>query len=235
MSKKNIITLTNIDIDSIHNKYNLQVTTLSNTVTETKTRIDDIFKSSTSQTNSFLNETIANKIYDINNNIGRYCFWDRHPFTTYPIFCPIMYIPERVNKTYFSHISKHDYNIKEDVVMKSFENLNDNRFTQLRKANYVTDGCFCSFNCVQAYINDNKHNDMYDYSSLLLIKLYNILYPTQPIKSILPAPSWRTLLPYMGTIDITKFRESFNVIEYKYKGINFSPISHSFEEHLRIC
>ena len=37
---------------------------------------------------------------------------------------------------------------------------------------YETDGCFCSFNCCLAFINDNVHNAMYSSSKHLLMKMY---------------------------------------------------------------
>ena len=40
---------------------------------------------------------------------------------------------------------------------------------------YETDGIFCSFNCCQSYINDNKHIRLYDNSHMLLLKMYNDL------------------------------------------------------------
>lgn len=239
MSKSKIV-LKNIDLEKIHTKYNINFEHLDNAMGNTKTditRIEDIFKSSNNQTMSFLNETYAKKIYDIstvNPNAKYHCFWDHHPFSTYPIYCPIMYNSEKLEKVYTSNINKNTYNIKEDVIQGSISSIDDIRIKKIRNAYYITDGYFCSFNCAQAFIDDNKHNDLYDYSSLLLVKLYNYIYPDKPVKNILSAPHWRCLDVYTGKLDIAKFRESFNIIEYKYKGLNFNHVNHLFEEKLRI-
>ena len=149
------------------------------------------------------------------------CFWCRHPFKTLPIGCPVDFIPTSARKKYVSCINNEEYTILENIIdsQKTTDNLvsiNDRNY-------YITDGIFCSFNCCQAYINDNPKT-MYKNSSSLLLKIYmyylDILEEKYEIDSIVitPAPSWRTLICYGGFLSIEEFRSSFNKIIYTLNG-----------------
>ena len=101
---------------------------------------------------------------------------------------------------------------------------------------YETDGVFCSFNCCLAFVLDNKHNRLYDNSERLLIKIHNKLMNS--VNSIInPSPHWKLLKEYGGHLDIDKFRNNFNKIEYIYQGVNkseicFSPLITLYEEKI---
>ena len=102
---------------------------------------------------------------------------------------------------------------------------------------YETDGVFCSFNCCQSWINDNKHNRMYDSSTMLLLKLYNTIMGTRMIV-ISPAPHWRVLETYGGHLNIIKFREGYNKMDYECHGNTkplpiFLPLGTLFEEKIK--
>ena len=162
------------------------------------------------------------------------CFWCRHSFEYKPIGCPIRFVPSQAVKQYYSHISKSDYTIKEHT--NSEETIKN---VTINKANYYeTDGVFCSFNCCKAYIDDNKHKRIYDDSTMLLLKIYNDLMESK-CSIITPAPHWKMLEVYGGVLDITKFRQSFNKIEYNYHGtvkqqnVSFKSIGHIYEEVLQ--
>lgn len=185
------------------------------------------------------------------------CFWCRHSFDTKPIGCPIKYIPNQIEKKYYSHISRDTYTIKENITNKKAEYISEKISTAeipvntdknivtdnntqilLKKGGYYeTDGIFCSFNCCQAWIDDNKHCRLYDLSCFLLKKLYNEIMNVK--SSIIdPAPSWRLLENYGGHLTILKFREGFNKIEYKYHGNtneigHFLPISFLYGENIK--
>ena len=170
------------------------------------------------------------------------CFWCRHPFKTLPIGCPVDFIPTSARKKYVSCINNEEYTILENIIdsQKTTDNLvsiNDRNY-------YITDGIFCSFNCCQAYINDNPKT-MYKNSSSLLLKIYmyylDILEEKYEIDSIVitPAPSWRTLICYGGFLSIEEFRSSFNKIIYTLNGktnayeyIKNIPIQFRFDENL---
>lgn len=178
------------------------------------------------------NEEITNKKYS--------CFWCRHiiPSNLSPIGCPIKFIPNKAIKSYYSEISKDTYTIKENITTskkEKMENSDDSRISICEKNYYLTDGIFCSFNCCISYIFDNTNNSMYNMSKMLLLKIYNDIYPDNN-SSIEYAPHWRKLIIYGGDLTIEQFRESFNKIEYKNHGIiqpNFKSLGVLFEEKLK--
>lgn len=150
-----------------------------------------------------------------------HCYWDRNPFTTSPIGCPVKYIPSQVTKTYYSEISKDKYIIKENITKnkrENIENIQDERLFVKKNEYYETDGCFCSFNCCMSYINENNYNILYNKSEILIIKMYNDIFNTN-INVIEPAPHWRLLKEYGGRLSINTFRNNFNKIEYECHGI----------------
>ena len=103
---------------------------------------------------------------------------------------------------------------------------------------YITDGIYCSFNCCKEFINDNKHNNLYEQSNNLLIKLYKDMN-NQSVKNIKinPSPHWRLLKEYGGHLIIEEFRENFNKCTYDFHGnlnsqILFKHIGYLYEEKL---
>jgi hypothetical protein len=99
--------------------------------------------------------------------------------------------------------------------------------TIIPKNYYLTDGVFCSFNCTAAYINDNKHNRLYNESHILLNRIYNKITSGTAagelrrgieLKAVFPAPHWRTLKEYGGHLTIKQFRDSFGKLEYEMHG-----------------
>ena len=175
-------------------------------------------------------------------NILRYhCFWDKHPFDTCPIGCPVNYIPSQAVKTYHSHISKDDYTIKQDVTKELRKNLNnlDNEEIEVKLGEYYeTDGVFCSFNCCQSWISAHTHERMYDQSAMLLMKMYNSMVGGDKTICISPAPHWRALEPYGGHMNIMRFRDGFNKVDYEYHGTTkplprFAPMATLYEEKIK--
>lgn len=199
----------------------------------------------------------------MNVNLLRYnCYWCRHPFDTRPIGCPIRYVSSQITVTYISQISKDTYTIREQLTKKEREDVisatskggelassdgdrtsassssgnGGDQVVVSEKEYYETDGVFCSFNCCKAFINDNKHNRMYDNSESLLTKMYNEFMGTKACV-IIPAPSWRLLEQYGGNRNIIKFRNGFNKIEYEEHGNTkrvpkFVPLGILFEEKI---
>lgn len=160
------------------------------------------------------------------------CFWDRHTFTTQPLACPIKYVPNVVSRTYFSEITKDKFTVKESI----FPDQEIDKSIEVRKETndyYETDGIFCSWNCMWAFILDNKKNPMYADSEYLFTRF---MFDVMKISRVIPAPHWRLLEEYGGTLTIEKFRESFTNVEYENKGMYkpFRSIGFAFEEKLKL-
>lgn len=234
-SPKYIFTLENLNLSIIHLKYNIDVGEIYSMVVDNPldtTKLTELYKTNknTHDIISFLDEAKRPRSCQVSMidftskkevNLLRYhCFWCKSPFDTRPIGCPTKYVPNQIIKTYHSYISKDTYTIKENVTVDKMNNLDNEQFIPTQKGEYYeTDGVFCSFNCCQSYINDNKHNRLYDNSHMLLTKLYNDIMDTKTVV-ISPAPNWRTLEHYGGHLNILQFRDSFNKVDYEYHGYN---------------
>lgn len=253
MSKnKYLFTLKDINIDHIHLKYGIELENIDKIEDDHNitTKLSDLnnYKKNTPEIISFLDETKKPRSCNVSMidftsnkevNLLRYnCFWCKNPVDTKPIGCPIKYVSNQIYRKYYSYISKDTYTIKENVTVDRMKTLDNDIFTQIQSGEYYeTDGIFCSFNCCQSYIDDNKHIRLYDNSHMLLLKIYNDLMGTKNIV-ITPAPHWRTLEQYGGTLNIIQFRESFNKVEYEYYGNtknvpNFLPIGTLYEGKIK--
>lgn len=249
-SVKYIFTLPGINTTVVNEKYGINM--ISNiveneTAPNNTTKITELHtESPRDELISFLDESKRNhtckiSMIDFNTNKSpetlRYdCFWCKHPFKTQGIGCPTKYVSSQAVKTYHSDISKDVYTIKENITPLRRKSLGDQRIAVKIAEYYETDGVFCSFNCCQAWIDDNKHNKMYNQSSYLLMKIYKSITHAE-IKSIISAPHWRLLENYGGNLTINNFRENFNKIDYEYQGISklpkFFPLSTLFEEKIK--
>lgn len=141
------------------------------------------------------------------------CWHDRHPFSTSPIGCPVRYVEKMVDKhTPTSavaimptpHSGSNDTPVS-DSVKKTLPKISTNNY-------YLTMGVFCSFPCVLAFINANRHNPLYKDSKVLLHSLYYKLYGSE--LKISPANDWQCLKNYGGHLSIEEFRRSFCTCNY---------------------
>lgn len=101
---------------------------------------------------------------------------------------------------------------------------------------YSTDGVFCSFNCVKAYINDKERLDvMYKDSHVLLGHMVcDINGPILPV-SVEPAPDKRLLTDYGGYMTEEQYRQCFGRMLYTEKGvIKMYPTTSIFQEEEKI-
>lgn len=229
---KYLFTLKNIDVDEIDARYG--IVSLSSLVDQkppvNTTKIVDLVGDSNNKTISFLDNTKKARKCKVSiidfasrletSSLNYNCYWDRHPLPkdTVPLGCPIRYVSRKVTKTYKSAISKDMYTINEDISKKKAEKLeNVEGFKVEKYPYYETDGVFCSFDCMCAFLNDNKHNPLYQDSCMLMSKMYNELFDAKPEK-INSAGHWRTLVVYGGWLSIEKFRESFGKVDYKSHG-----------------
>lgn len=237
-AKQYLFTLAGVDTDKVHKKYGIEL--LSNIAEDpgsdppdNTTRLCELsVEKGTPELVSFLDE--AKKMHSctvsmIDMTTGThtgmlryYCFWDKHPFKSRGIGCPIRYVPSQITKKYHSEISNNTYTIKENITRGRRKTLKGKNTPVDLGEHYDTDGIFCSFDCCEAYIEDNKRKPLYRNSKRLLARMYNDLRGTTSV--VIPkARHWRRLKVFGGDLDITQFREGFNKIESKEHGVYRNP------------
>lgn len=256
-SKKYLFTLRNINPENIENRFGITLTSNINMIIDESpnntTKISDLSTNKTTpEVISFIDEAKkhhkcnismidfkSQKQISSDNECQYQCFWCRHniPSTVIAIGCPIKYVPSKAIKTYYSEISKDTYTIKEDINQKRQNKIKelDDRLVIENRGYYITDGIFCSFNCCMAYITENSFNSIYNMSEMLLLKMYNNIYPDK-IPSIDEAPHWRLLKQSGGHLSIEQFRDSFSKITYQSHGtvnIECKSLGNIYEEKLR--
>lgn len=169
---------------------------------------------------------------DFTNGKKYSCYWCRHTATYPPLACPIKYVPNVISRTYFSEITKDRFSVKESVY--SGQSIDPDIDVKLEKNDYCeSDGIFCNDgSCLYAFILENKKNPLYVDSEYLFLRFMREIGATK----INPAPHWRMLEEYGGTLSIEKFRENCRKIEYEPKGIcrPFKSIGHAFEEKIKL-
>jgi len=101
---------------------------------------------------------------------------------------------------------------------------------------YSTDGVFCSFNCVKAYINDKERlNVMYKRSHVLLGHMICDMNGHVSPVTIDPAPDKCLLIEYGGYMTEEQYRHCFDRMLYTEKGIiKMYPTTSIFEEEGRL-
>ena len=168
------------------------------------------------------------------------CFWCHHPVGNpnhLGIGCPVNYVSDVISKTYYSEISKDNFSIRENIPrskLEQFKNCIDKRIIIDQKGYYETYGYFCSFNCCMAFVIDNRSNPVFRNSKFLLLSVYSKF--TGLNKEIEPAPDWRTLRDYGGTLTIEEFRSAFNNMRFKDMGtyVRQFPIGTLFTKTIRV-
>ena len=229
--------LKNIDLIKINARYGLSV---SNNIpndshihpsnTTDLNQLEGVGSKNSPPTIKFMDETkrvLTCTLSSIDFDKGdRFCGWCKHCFDSTPLGCPIEILPDIEETTYLSTISKNTYTIRAKEIKSDIV--------------YLTDGMFCSINCVHAWIDNNSMNEMYSDSMDLLVKMWNNLKPFSGKGHVIPcaAPDWRILTRFGGYISIRSFREDFEKIAYEHRGTNrqnvlFCPISRCFEEKLK--
>jgi len=230
---------TNINID-----FNLEEENVNKNVTS----LNDLEENVNNKNLSFIDESKQLKKCNIimidftsNKNINELkykCYWCKNSFDSEPIGCPIKYNSKKAIKKYFSKITKEVYTIKEEITIKKSLNLPLNQDTNININDYCyydSDGIFCSFNCCKSWILDNKHLRIYDFSLMLLNKIFNSVMNTKNM-DIVEAPHWRLLKDFGGDLDINDFRNNFHKLQYKFHGTSkqiFNPIRYIYEKNIK--
>lgn len=233
-------TLNGLNFGAINVTYGFPPDLKEEFIPENTTKIDTIKQEEI----FFLDETKRTRkcsisIIDFDNTERKNlcCYWDRNPIPSdvVPIGCPIRFLPNRTSKSYHSEITKEHYTISENVTnlrMVELKNrTKDTRFTLEPKSIYETDGVFCSFNCCMAYILEFRTNPLYNFSKMFLLKVYSEL---EGETDIIPAPHWRTLKEYGGTLSIDDFRKTFNSVSITdYGTITFSSLGRVYSHQIK--
>lgn len=262
MSKKNrTFILRDINVDEVDKKYDIKLisnlSTIEDFIPQNSTKLSELTEKNSSDIVSFLDESkrlhkcfVIMIDYKTNSELSSLksicCFWCRHLIETKPLGCPIKYSSIKLEKTYDSEISKETYTMKENITKNKCKIITENYTSLKAKINinsnsfYLTYGVFCSFNCIMAHILDNKHNKLFDLSTILLIKMYKEIMNIKntELTNIKPAPHWSLLVEYGGNLTIKEFRQSFNKIEYEQHGYiqnlpEFLSIGNLYEQKIK--
>lgn len=264
MTRKHYFVLRNIEPIEIDAKYSFYVSSIMEEANErpvfqgskpSRTKIAELTpKQKETNTFSYLDESKKehecvltmvsneNQCY-LPDKTCIHCFWCRHPFDSKPLGCPIQYVPHRIVKDYYSEITKDNYVLRESITedqlkgnKSHFENYN---MKKIDRDYYITDGIFCSFNCCLAFIQDNHHDPLYRYSENLLSHIHVRTFG-EHAQPIIPAPSWRILNTYGGSIPIEDYRKNFYKINYKdiyniiYPSTKFKMVGFLYEKQVKI-
>ncbi len=246
--KKYVFVLKNINVDKIDTTYKLSIYSnigepslqpLGNV-----TNVEDLISFDKNEMITYFDEIKVSCIcvitmLNINNNrilpknTSINCFWCKNPHKWIPIGCPIRYVNNQIKKKYKSDITGDLYELHENIATRDLTLLKESKNNDIEISGcdveyYETYGMFCSFNCVLAFIKDNKHNSFYMESENLLINMLHDM--TGNIARLIPAPHWTLLSDYGGTMTIDDFRDSFNKIEYISSNIHISPLGMVFEK-----
>lgn len=143
---------------------------------------------------------------------SKMCWWDHHSFSTAPIGCPLKYFSDQT-----SALDKERFHEKFTSAGVEFDTIDF----------FQTEGYFCSFPCVKAYILTQRSNVKYKDSLTLLSLMYTIFHripakaPTEVKSSVIDqisfsvAPSWKILSDHGGHLTIEEYRASFGILEFQ--------------------
>ena len=126
------------------------------------------------------------------------CWWCRHSFNSRPIGCPTSYYPCSSDCVDTARVK---------------EKLEDAGLPTDTLDFFETDGMFCSFPCVKAYILDKGAKAKYKNSAGLLSLLFKLVHGMY--MEIPRAPSWMVLKAYGGHLTILEFRATFGKLAYE--------------------
>jgi len=152
------------------------------------------------------------------NATNKPCWWCRHTFVTCPIGIPLKFWCKNSNSIHRLAVLEKckELNIDVDDSFEFFE----------------TEGIFCSFPCVKAYVMSDINNPRYKESLSNLTLLFSNIHKC--IKPIPVASSWKVLDIWGGHQTIEQYRSSFDRLVYEdtnnlLRPIMF-PVSTIYEE-----
>lgn len=99
---------------------------------------------------------------------------------------------------------------------------------------YATNGLFCSFNCIKAFVLETKDQVKYKNSIQYLAQMYCDMYNIEPIV-IKPSPPWEFLTKFGGYMSENQYRDHIGKYTYVIKGvIQKYPITTLYEEQEKL-
>lgn len=246
MSKKRSFFLKGFSHENIDKKYGLCMISniqKENKILDKKTDIINIIEKIDEVSISFVDEKndkcLITMLDWVNKEkfplkTDKLCFWCKHSFYTKPLGCPVKFINNRIDKSYISHITKDKYFMKENLTKNKLLQVLNIKYDSINikpieSEYYLTDGIFCSFNCIMSFIDENYHDSLYNESKMLTFNMYRDTLQKNA-KKIFKAPHWRLLNVFGGPLTIEKFRESFNIYEYEECSFNMKTLSKIFKE-----
>lgn len=191
-----LIVLKGINAKDIHKRYKQNITTITDDFDKYITRPDLV--GSRRQT-FFYDAEKTNRFVVMKDHVDYGCLpyktdlrcWhDHHTFSSSPIGIPIKYIPKKIDQT-----------------VESNDNMNKGENDY-----FITVGVVCSFACMLAFIEDNKHKQQYRNSKALAHLMYRKLYDEE--LETLPAADHRCLKEYGGDVSIDSYRKDFGSCSY---------------------
>lgn len=246
MSKKRCFFLKGFDVHEVDKKYGLCIISnieVESSIPTNKTSIVDVIEKQEETHVSFVDDKndkcfitmldwINKEKFHQTTEIA--CYWCKHQFSTKPLGCPIKFINSRIEKSYVSHITKDRYYMKENLTKTKLASVLDLKsdsydITPVETEYYLTDGIFCSFNCIMAFIKDQAHDAFYNESKMLTYNMYREVVGKKATK-IKSAPHWRLLKMFGGPFTIEDFRKSFNLFEYEECSFHMKTLSKIFKE-----
>lgn len=214
MSQRSLLVLKNVNaaqILAVHHSSNIETEEIPETTlkVEKEIEIGDLLKEKSSKFIHFLDThkdhikywiIMADAQGVLPLHTTKPCWWCRHSFDTHPLGCPLRYFPHKKEGQ------------EQELLDAKFKELNYNAETN---DYFETEGIFCSFPCIKAYIMDNlscKANSRYKDSLTLLTLLYTKFFGK--IITIPTAPSWKVSADYGGHLTPKEYRSTFGKLVY---------------------
>lgn len=165
-------------------------------------------------------ECVSSSIDLTKNNYS--CFWCRNK-TDNAMGCPVEFVNSRISVKTSTRILYEDLPTNHSL---------QNESKPISKGYYLTDGVFCSFNCVKSFIKDNRTQLLYKHSEQLITKMLVEMFGKN-IPEIKEAPHWRMLKEYGGSLTIEQFRNASDKSVFVNHG-NTVPLCHLFENKISL-
>lgn len=142
-----------------------------------------------------------------------HCWWDTYHFDHQPVGYPIKHTIS----------NQHEIVLVGPHIKINTQPIKVTNHYEFPKDRFYVSGCFCSYNCMLAYIKSHHIN-----CDQLLKYMFKTMHGNK--LNIKPAPPFQALERFGGPLSITKFRESFDIIDYTLLKIPIISVPPNLEE-----